>query len=426
MSLSGAEHTAPQEPSSPGAGRRGVWWWVRVAEVRLRFVIIVLLILVVITQWSRLRAAWDDWWHAWRGDVAASAVSGEIEYFCPMDPGVVSIWPAICPICNMDLVQRRKQDAQLLPEGVVARMQLSPYRVQLAGLRTSVVQAQECTLEIPLSGTLVEDAAGESPSDDPGLVFVAPVSRSDEMLFQTPRQAVVRASNGTTAEYVGLAELRGAAESSTEQVQAGTPYVRVWLDAATGLTPGTVVTAVIRVPIGADGGAATTERPQLPCVPVSAIVDHGFQQLVFVESMPGMFDAVQVTLGPRCGDRYPVLSGLAAGERVAAVGAFLIDAETRLNSSLAVGYFGADQQTADSRAPKVQLAADNPVPPLSHEDAQLAARQGICPVTELPLDAMGGPVPVEIGGRRVFICCKGCEKRLKSDPEAYLAKIPPE
>ena len=40
-----------------------------------------------------------------------------------------------------------------------------------------------------------------------------------------------------------------------------------------------------------------------------------------------------VKLGPPAGDYYPVLSGLADGDRVVTVGTFLIDAENRLNPS---------------------------------------------------------------------------------------------
>ena len=54
-----------------------------------------------------------------------------------------------------------------------------------------------------------------------------------------------------------------------------------------------------------------------------------------------MFDGVEVVLGPRCGDSYPVVRGLEPGQRVAVAGAFLLDAETRLNPSLVAGYFGA-------------------------------------------------------------------------------------
>jgi hypothetical protein len=36
---------------------------------------------------------------------------------------------------------------------------------------------------------------------------------------------------------------------------------------------------------------------------------------------------------------------------------------------------------------------------------------------------MGGPVRVEVAGRTVFICCKGCEAALRKEPEKYLPKI---
>lgn len=76
-------------------------------------------------------------------------------------------------------------------------------------------------------------------------------------------------------------------------------------------------------------------------VPESAVIDTGVRTVVFIETMPGMFDGVEVTLGPRCEDWYPVVKGLEAGQRVAVSGAFLLDAETRLNPSLASSYFGA-------------------------------------------------------------------------------------
>ena len=85
-------------------------------------------------------------------------------------------------------------------------------------------------------------------------------------------------------------------------------------------------------------------------VPESAVIDTGVRTVVFIETMPGMFDGVEVTLGPRCGDWYPVVKGLEAGQRVAVSGAFLLDAETRLNPSLASSYFGAANR-AESSAP---------------------------------------------------------------------------
>src|SRR5688500_9494594 len=120
-----------------------------------------------------------------------------------MDPGVVSIWPAICPICNMDLVQRKKHDAQLLPEGVIARMQITPYRVQLAGIRTAQVQPRDLVYEIPVSGVLERaDEASET-----GLAFEAAVSRRDAPLLAQPRMASVSAPHNPAATFDAVAEI---------------------------------------------------------------------------------------------------------------------------------------------------------------------------------------------------------------------------
>jgi hypothetical protein len=167
-------------------------------------------------------------------------------------------------------------------------------------------------------------------------------------------------------------------------------------------------------------------------VPESAVVDNGGHAVViFVESMPGMFDAVEVVLGPRCGDHYPVVRGLEAGQRIVIAGAFLLDAETRLNPSQAAGYFGAARRQAEAPdapgiltpmtravAAEAKASALESLPPGDREQAR---RQGPCPVTRKPLGSMGTPVRIEIYGRVVFLCCSGCEDRLRSDPARYLA-----
>ena len=66
-------------------------------------------------------------------------------------------------------------------------------------------------------------------------------------------------------------------------------------------------------------------------MPESAVIDTGTRKVVYVESEPGVFDGREVILGGRVGDRFPVLEGLLPGEKVAAAGAFLIDAESRIN-----------------------------------------------------------------------------------------------
>jgi Cu(I)/Ag(I) efflux system membrane fusion protein len=87
-------------------------------------------------------------------------------------------------------------------------------------------------------------------------------------------------------------------------------------------------------------------RDEVLSVPESAVIDTGTRQIVYVETAPGLFEGRQVVVGPRIGDRFPVLDGLDPGEKVAAAGAFLIDAESRLNLTTA----GADRRQAETPA----------------------------------------------------------------------------
>src|SRR6185437_12976984 len=87
---------------------------------------------------------------------------------------------------------------------------------------------------------------------------------------------------------------------------------------------------------------------QVLAVPESAVVESGGKAVVFVEGTPGTFDGVEVVLGPRCGAEVAIVGGLQAGQRVVTSGAFLLDAETRLNPSLAAGYFGAGRGARES------------------------------------------------------------------------------
>ena len=74
----------------------------------------------------------------------------------------------------MTLVRRQKGEMTPLPDGVVARVQLSPYRIQLAGIRTSTVEYRR--LDVPRfgefegqNGTRLFNVVVENT--DPELVF---------------------------------------------------------------------------------------------------------------------------------------------------------------------------------------------------------------------------------------------------------------
>ncbi len=271
-------------------------------QVRLRFAFAIAVLGVLMALWPWLRGAWESTLAKWSSSLTDSSVSADKEFFCPMDPGVVSVWPAICPICNMDLIVRKKADAEILPDGVLLRMQLSPYRVQLAGVRTTPV---------------------------------------------------------------------GQIDSETEPSES----------------------SALRIPI-------------------TALIHRGNEQFVYVETMPGMFDGVRVSLGQREGDFYQVNSGLKLGQKVVTTAAFLVDAESRLNPAISTQYLGGNREVA----PKAKRTSQS----LSRDDQKLVELQRFCPVTKLRLGSMGTPTFVMIKNRRVALCCDGCREDLLADPEPLL------
>ena len=53
----------------------------------------------------------------------------------------------------------------------------------------------------------------------------------------------------------------------------------------------------------------------------------------------------------------------------------------------------------------------------------VARSQKLCPVTGEPLDSMGGSIPVSANGETIYVCCQGCVKAVKKDPQKYLAIV---
>ena len=188
------------------------------------------------------------------------------------------------------------------------------------------------------------------------------------------------------------------------------------------------------------------------CVPERAVVDTGSKKVVYVEREPGLFEGVEVELGPRHDDYYPVIKGLRAGDKVAAAGGFLIDAETRLNPAAAATYFGASGGPQSSNrptgvsAPNARKGDEAPGPPqaaleppmamavptdddlknieqLPAADRQFALTQRICPVSNATLGSMGVPVKITLRDRTVFLCCEGCRGEAEKTTDEMLKKL---
>ena len=137
-------------------GWRKAWWWfdfiILVKLARLRFVAVLVAIGAGITQWDTLVAHYEKLTRP-VGD--AVHVAGDAEWFCPMHPSVVrDNGKDKCPVCFMPLSKRKKGNAsdEALPAGVVSRVQLSPYRVVLAGVQTWAVAYVPLTKQITAVG----------------------------------------------------------------------------------------------------------------------------------------------------------------------------------------------------------------------------------------------------------------------------------
>ncbi|MGC8638528.1 MAG: heavy metal-binding domain-containing protein [Isosphaeraceae bacterium] len=498
---------SPQGRASPPSVRslrQSIRAALRLVEVRLRIPLFLIVSAVVVGRWDTLRNYWDRLFHVAREQSSAtSPVSTDTEYFCPMDPGVVSSWPGKCGICNMDLVRRKRGEAAALPGGVVARMQLSPYRVQLAGIETAPVRYEPLARSFRAAGIVRRE----------GNSLVVPLEIPPRHLSWLKGCTEITAQCGDANPARPCAGRLHFHDRRTEQGGQGVATMVEILGSANGIEPGVIADVTCHVPVAqlepfrslptdppplkpdeprqlytcpehpqnldikpghcsVEGNelmpqpiletqrirwwcpmhpAVTSDQAGKRCqecggmilkprvlsyqppgkvlaVPESAVVDTGLRKVVFIETMPGMFDGVEVVLGPRCGDSYPVVQGLEPEQKVAVSGAFLLDAETRLNPSLASNYFGAGRTShSTSASSNITVATSpgdsSPLAQLAPADRILAQQQKICPVTRKALGSMGTPVRVVVADRVVFLCCSGCQDALESNPARYLTVL---
>lgn len=166
--------------------------------------------------------------------------------------------------------------------------------------------------------------------------------------------------------------------------------------------------------------SAPTASGDALVVPRDAVLMAGNNSVLYVETEPGRFEIRRVVLGPSCDDQIVILNGVKMGEQVATRGNFLIDSQMQLagNPSL-IDPTKAEPKLDDAMTEEMIAALSK----LSPEDRALAESQRICPVTKMPLGSMGAPPKVDVNGKVIFICCKGCEGRLLKDPDTYLANL---
>lgn len=565
---------------------------------RVRFIAILAGVGMFIGYWDTVMNYWEKWTQP--QSIASRELEPGHEFYCPMDPQVIrSTYESNgdvpkCPICGMPLSQRKKGEAAKLPEGITGRVQLSPERIQLAGIKTVAVEYRPVSKQTKTVGYITFDESrlsrivsrvdgyveklyvdetftvvhkgdplaevyspelystarelvlasrargvadlvvaarnkllllGVSPQEIDGIVASGQPSprlviRSPQAGYVVDKKLVVGCSVEAKMTLFEVADLstvwveadvyekdipflqvgqkvEATVEACPDRIFTGklalihpqletatrTNRIRLKLDNPQHeLRPGMFATVRINTPLESiepfksaaakrgrvalvgSGGAKEPASYEFLVVPERAVVDTGSKKVVYVERETGMFEGVEVQLGPRQGDQYPVIKGLNPGDKVAAAGGFLIDAETRLNPAAAATYFGASggpqstgrpnttstpNQRQGDRAPADQGKPDQPPPDapgrpkpepkvavaaptdedlknieqLPEADRKLARAQRICPVTSAPLGSMGVPVKIALRGQTVFLCCKGCMGKAKRSPDEMLKKL---
>jgi hypothetical protein len=382
-------------------------------QVRLRFIAVFAIVFAILGNWERITGYWQHWVGSLGLETAEQSVSGGTEYFCPMCPGAHSNWPSQCPICSMPLVRRTKGEMGILPDGSLVRMQISPYRLQLGGIATARVEYRELKQADGRSWAEIEPFASQPRN-------ALELTKNDlRTAFVCPQHAQqVSMKKGRCPLCARTLEPRDLAAHERLQYQCPLHHAVISTDSSAtceqcaGLP---LVPAII----------AYAPPGMVLAIPQSAVIESAGLKVVFQQTSPGVFDAIPVELGELSSGYYPLISGLQRGSEIVSRGAFLLDAETRLNPDLAAAYFGADVRGRSGGATK-QVTGKTSTPDLAEllarlkltdQQRALALRQRVCPVTNLPLGSMGPPVSVAAAGQQVQLCCEGCRGKFQQQQQ---------
>jgi Cu(I)/Ag(I) efflux system membrane fusion protein len=446
------EPTSNVEAEMPTTTRQKLWFAVKAIEIRLRFIAVLVGIGLVIGYWDWIQNRWDKWTRP--ATAAATALVGGQEFYCPMHPSVIrdSLDPggAIpkCPICGMPLSKRTKGEAAPLGEGVLSRVQFSPYRVQLAGIQTVEVKHRPLEMDVRALGVVAVDERKLS-------------------------RIVIRAAGYVEKLYVN--------ESFTE-VRKGEPLVEIYspeiftaagelLIARSGQARNYLATARKRLQLlgladeeiddlvrtGEVNPAIIIRSPQSGHVFEKRIVEgDSFQagetlfevvdlSTVWIEGELYERDAVAVQAGQTVEVSVDAYPGRVFEGRVSLIHPH-VETSTRTlrvrcevdnpHHELRPGMFA----TLRFKTPIVETEPFRSELAAYHEWKQLAAAKGpvgddqidklaalqpICAVTGLKLGSMGKPIPFVADGEIVLLCCASCDEKIAARPTFYLNRLHP-
>jgi membrane fusion protein, copper/silver efflux system len=429
---------------------------VKVVELRLRFIALMAITGLIFAYWDTLWNRYDKWMQP---PTHQHAVVSGTEFYCPMHPQVVRDEPGTCPICGMPLTKRKKGEKEKLPEGVTARVQLAPFRIQQAGIKTAEVAYT------PLTETL--STVGFVEFDERRLAHISSkvrgMSRVEKLyvnftgidvaagetlaelyspeLYQAIQELLLARRSAQQAPRMQSALGRSVLGDPQELTRMAIEKLKLW-----GITQAQVDAilkqgkADFKVPIISpisghvlkknivegqyvQEGEAMFEIADLHTVWVKARIYEDEVGLVHVGQ------AVEATVEAFPGRTFPgkvafVQPHLDPATRTIEVRYDLDNPGHQLRPGM---YATVTLKTPVAETPMFQTrrVALRPAGDAVRRTSLTAAEQKVCPVTGAALGSMGDPVPVEVNGQKVWVCCDACPPKLKANPGKYLAKLAP-
>ncbi|MFO0909520.1 MAG: efflux RND transporter periplasmic adaptor subunit [Isosphaeraceae bacterium] len=424
---------------------------VKVIELRLRFIALMAGTGLVFGYWDTI---WNHY-EKWMRPAAVVQHDADTEYYCPMHPNVVRDAPGSCPICGMPLSKRAKGASTPLPEGVTARVALTPFRIAQAGVRTAQVGYTPLKESLTTVGSIEFDerrlariasrAKGMSRVEKLHVNFTGtPVKQGEPLaelyspeLYQAVQELILAEKRMHAPGSGSTATSRSLLGDPADLVRLGREKLERW-----GLTAAQIDAILAqgnaspRLPILAPLGGVVVKKNVVEGQYVAegeamfevADLSHVWVQAQVYEdqfALVAVGQSVEATV-----EAYP-------GEVFQGRVAFIDPALNPQTRTVGVRY---DLENPDGRLRPGMFATVTLQTPIAEtpafrnriaraqvapEGASSPSAQGICPVTTLKLGAMGEPVAVEVGGRKIWTCCGACTPKLQASPARYLARLAP-
>jgi membrane fusion protein, copper/silver efflux system len=463
MSIEGTPVPTGTDPSSvPDLSPPELTRWqkfrlvVKVVELRMRFIALMVTTGLVFAYWDTLWNYYDKWT---RPAVEHVAASSDIEYYCPMHPSVVRDVPGNCPICGMPLSKRKKGQNEELPEGVTARVQLAPFRVAQAGIRTAEIAYEPLAETVTTVGfvTFDERRMSRISSRTKGLArvekllvnftgtFVEVGQPLAEMyspdLYQASRELLLAQQAANERSRAQSSALRSLLGDGNDLVALARDKLALW-----GITPEQIdeilakAKAEYRLPILAPLCGVVVRKNIVEGQYVSegeAMFDIADLSHVWVQAKVYEDQVDRVRPGQAVEATVDALPGQVFKGKVAFIDPAL-DPTTRTvnvrydlpnpDGHLRPGmYATVTLKTAVAETPafRDRLAATPASGPQIRRATMTVDEQKVCPVTKAKLGSMGEPISVDVKQRKVWVCCSGCPPKLKAEPARYLAMLEP-